>query len=124
MTNDFIVSYIIGNARITSYNVCYRKLLREQSIHQPFICSILSFFQIVNTGKDFCVITSYSIHYTKLYENRQYRQGLLQSHLFPWYQCVRKNALRSEDVRSSSLPVLCIFRAGRRYQKQSIDRVP
>ena len=42
--------------RITSYNVCYTKLLRYIRSEQPKLY------------KNIAVITSYSIHYTKLYE--------------------------------------------------------
>ena len=41
--------------RITSYNVCYTKLLRFAN-RQSLLHNL-------------CVITSYSIHYTKLYED-------------------------------------------------------
>ena len=45
------------NSRITSYNVCYTKLLRPHCwrCKEPIL---------------FSVITSYSIHYTKLYDSR------------------------------------------------------
>ena len=46
--------------RITSYNVCYTKLLRGLFDHVTRNCGIV----IDRIG----VITSYSIHYTKLYE--------------------------------------------------------
>ena len=52
--------------RITSYNVCYTKLLRLL-----FIAIILVPRLRENFGFKIskCVITSYSIHYTKLYES-------------------------------------------------------
>ena len=49
--------------RITSYNVCYTKLLR---VFNP-----IENKPVVVDNEEFiskCVITSYSIHYTKLYE--------------------------------------------------------
>ena len=64
--------------RITSYNVCYTKLLRdEQEIHKYEAGSVLKIpFQtkmnVGNKDADVLVITSYSIHYTKLYE-KQFR---------------------------------------------------
>ena len=62
--------------RITSYNVCYTKLLREgtyyflltirgaQDISVPAYSANISGFIILRS-----VITSYSIHYTKLYDS-------------------------------------------------------
>ena len=62
-------------ARITSYNVCYTKLLREAITPQsgPLSWSVpLWLLLLIDTGESAfegdCVITSYSIHYTKLYE--------------------------------------------------------
>ena len=46
-------------SRITSYNVCYTKLLRD--VIEAAVKRVLS---TLNGG----VITSYSIHYTKLYD--------------------------------------------------------
>ena len=68
--------------RITSYNVCYTKLLRTML---PFIANFLNSssmngllfclcrvkcfrFPVCGPGHQKFVITSYSIHYTKLYE--------------------------------------------------------
>ena len=48
--------------RITSYNVCYTKLLRGVAPDQHFLARGLSLLD---------VITSYSIHYTKLYDRRR-----------------------------------------------------
>ena len=48
--------------RITSYNVCYTKLLR-------FTPSIIPRTSPPSRLKTSIVITSYSIHYTKLYED-------------------------------------------------------
>ena len=57
--------------RITSYNVCYTKLLRSQPFTGDYLLSTNSGFGGVNAalilGRG-SVITSYSIHYTKLYE--------------------------------------------------------
>ena len=72
-------------ARITSYNVCYTKLLRSiTAACRPPCCSLqrLSLRQHITSLPKVCsvpifftafVITSYSIHYTKLYE--VYKQG-------------------------------------------------
>ena len=46
--------------RITSYNVCYTKLLRVGLVAGGYKDALLGF--------DRSVITSYSIHYTKLYD--------------------------------------------------------
>ena len=55
--NDLVYKGLWQKAlRITSYNVCYTKLLRLTESNHP------DFF-----GKNY-VITSYSIHYTKLYD--------------------------------------------------------
>ena len=63
--------------RITSYNVCYTKLLRVYVYEAPLRLwhwtNALSITALALTGwligSPF-VITSYSIHYTKLYEAR------------------------------------------------------
>ena len=74
--------------RITSYNVCYTKLLRNDHImDMTFLeagsgdpdkfCLLSQFFYVSGTNvshagtqaADKLVITSYSIHYTKLYEH-------------------------------------------------------
>ena len=53
--------------RITSYNVCYTKLLRR---NHPNSSSPSWVRKFPKAGyNDEFVITSYSIHYTKLYEN-------------------------------------------------------
>ena len=58
------VSYI----RITSYNVCYTKLLRSEIVFDLY-CGVGTIGMYVAKGaKKVYVITSYSIHYTKLYE--------------------------------------------------------
>ena len=63
--------------RITSYNVCYTKLLRNTFIEKNSEKKLLVTFYGINiedrlryliTTKYPNVITSYSIHYTKLYE--------------------------------------------------------
>ena len=66
--------------RITSYNVCYTKLLRGQrwanvdvelecgSGVVPFEYSMKNKVHSVQWAMGLDVITSYSIHYTKLYE--------------------------------------------------------
>ena len=78
--------------RITSYNVCYTKLLRPDP-RPVYLPSRIGFRKLVHahrlheTGlhllqhgaldrsqlfaEDLAVITSYSIHYTKLYEERR-----------------------------------------------------
>ena len=73
--------------RITSYNVCYTKLLREEgenkgkweleiiSREMPDMAKLTASFAVLSQAmgaeepKPELVITSYSIHYTKLYEN-------------------------------------------------------
>ena len=50
--------------RITSYNVCYTKLLRS---FKSFLI-VPTAFSKFEVNKKRLVITSYSIHYTKLYE--------------------------------------------------------
>ena len=78
---------MLGNFRITSYNVCYTKLLRQGDAHEcrrryqgyPMVkiesyrCHFMvrvcqAVDQIESKGFVPNVITSYSIHYTKLYE--------------------------------------------------------
>ena len=62
--NQKTVTY---SSRITSYNVCYTKLLRLgqiEKVEEPFIKA-----QIIVPTEYVGVITSYSIHYTKLYES-------------------------------------------------------
>ena len=61
--------------RITSYNVCYTKLLRATAIAKAdLIVTELAVFSIGENGLILeeidSVITSYSIHYTKLYDGR------------------------------------------------------
>ena len=59
-------SYINGKiVRITSYNVCYTKLLRDISILPTLATEPLLLPKLYAPHP---VITSYSIHYTKLYE--------------------------------------------------------
>ena len=54
-------------SRITSYNVCYTKLLR--SVTGGIKTAVnLGATNSVTVGVNTSVITSYSIHYTKLYE--------------------------------------------------------
>ena len=62
-----------GGIRITSYNVCYTKLLRSlvailDADKEGFLRSESAIMQVA--GRTARVITSYSIHYTKLYEPR------------------------------------------------------
>ena len=63
--------------RITSYNVCYTKLLRDYRFRMPASSGNPSRSRSYDPGllsvapagsADNLVITSYSIHYTKLYE--------------------------------------------------------
>ena len=63
-----------AGTRITSYNVCYTKLLRNQYTARwemtgpaPTGSSDQELLDEIKTGK-VGVITSYSIHYTKLYD--------------------------------------------------------
>ena len=69
--------YKVMESRITSYNVCYTKLLRNISQYHGFqVCDTLvkeTSLKLQNTFHHFvygflAVITSYSIHYTKLYD--------------------------------------------------------
>ena len=68
------VMFTADKLRITSYNVCYTKLLREMAsmlsaifmVMAVMVC-LMSIF-IIFTSFKVIVITSYSIHYTKLYE--------------------------------------------------------
>ena len=71
--------------RITSYNVCYTKLLRNSLVCRPckipFIltppswivirlwCPLSPFYPAYVSAEVLGVITSYSIHYTKLYDS-------------------------------------------------------
>ena len=78
-------------SRITSYNVCYTKLLRNIAVPPEFKSpelqksKVFPVFETIATtvepmipqsvldgitGKKEHVITSYSIHYTKLYDGR------------------------------------------------------
>ena len=74
--------------RITSYNVCYTKLLRlTQEV------KILNLSDISQEIADF-VITSYSIHYTKLYdENFSISAEPLHPHLFRAVGLVKQAAV-------------------------------
>ena len=58
-----------NTVRITSYNVCYTKLLRR-GYGRPGICS---------PSRN--VITSYSIHYTKLYDEKVDVRGTIRAAL-------------------------------------------
>ena len=53
--------------RITSYNVCYTKLLRGRHRGQV-MATPPSLSPDISPQRNRSVITSYSIHYTKLYE--------------------------------------------------------
>ena len=60
----------IDQIRITSYNVCYTKLLRKgigRAVAEKFAQNGADIAFTYNSNKE-SVITSYSIHYTKLYE--------------------------------------------------------
>ena len=56
---------VLEYLRITSYNVCYTKLLRDVLLRVSTMASDMETSAEVNA----IVITSYSIHYTKLYED-------------------------------------------------------
>ena len=78
---QYLIDVLGKRIRITSYNVCYTKLLRlkqymwsyrdEGAFHEKVINQILD--DLVGSCKP--VLTSYSIHYTKLYE-RNHLSGL------------------------------------------------
>ena len=66
------VATVEYDPRITSYNVCYTKLLRFAKHIQQFLIMFfwecqkeLFWFDCID---NYIVITSYSIHYTKLYD--------------------------------------------------------
>ena len=62
---------VAQHRRITSYNVCYTKLLRiaqECGFQSPSRFSLRFRQRFGMSPKALRVITSYSIHYTKLYE--------------------------------------------------------
>ena len=65
-------SMVLNNyARITSYNVCYTKLLRirvKMSMISRRICEMGCRLPVFKGMAVILVITSYSIHYTKLYD--------------------------------------------------------
>ena len=71
---DMMGSNIESLNRITSYNVCYTKLLRSRVrvlVTYDFRFSLPVWFGInipLASTSEMVVITSYSIHYTKLYE--------------------------------------------------------
>ena len=59
--------------RITSYNVCYTKLLRSMSTvvslsGGALVANLISVILLISETLRQTVITSYSIHYTKLYD--------------------------------------------------------
>ena len=88
-------AYIAETRRITSYNVCYTKLLRDGLIVDEArmrrnldMTHGLIVAEAVMMG---LVITSYSIHYTKLYE------GIIA----PWHR-PRSQCTRSAGRRPSS----------------------
>ena len=65
-----------GTSRITSYNVCYTKLLRLVArVDRDTGARVRGAL----VDPQAFVITSYSIHYTKLYERRQ-QQAVLTEH--------------------------------------------
>ena len=66
---EFNMVTLTAVIRITSYNVCYTKLLRAPRVPRPRSCSTRSWSSSSRRGRPTSsVITSYSIHYTKLYE--------------------------------------------------------
>ena len=72
--DDFML--LVGqNGRITSYNVCYTKLLRIVQVLGTKGCGQIKVFVILGHAHKIAkaVITSYSIHYTKLYESKVYQ---------------------------------------------------
>ena len=54
--------------RITSYNVCYTKLLRNSTVVGVLHDFLPESYFFINSNAFYYVITSYSIHYTKLYD--------------------------------------------------------
>ena len=74
-TDDQILKLILEHFqnRITSYNVCYTKLLRDLYLESPSKAILAlneAIYEALNNKAILIedVITSYSIHYTKLYE--------------------------------------------------------
>ena len=67
LSYETIDSEAILNRRITSYNVCYTKLLRNRPKSIRKNKSRYSYYAL----RYHCVITSYSIHYTKLYDGSE-----------------------------------------------------
>ena len=77
-----MAAMLLIEVRITSYNVCYTKLLRfldeisELPLHlQSKLLGVIQDREFYRVGgrKVVSVITSYSIHYTKLYEKKAVR---------------------------------------------------
>ena len=71
MAEIFIFSKNDAAFRITSYNVCYTKLLRPDSPgFRGAVAAPISepHKGLPKSSGDETVITSYSIHYTKLYD--------------------------------------------------------
>ena len=56
--------------RITSYNVCYTKLLRKMRLVADMVrgMEVNRALDVLKFSSKEAVITSYSIHYTKLYD--------------------------------------------------------
>ena len=94
----YVAEYCVGEIpytyltfnRITSYNVCYTKLLRDVEFNRELLVQLLEDEYELVTAADgaegltmvekerpdliLIVITSYSIHYTKLYDDDLYRR--------------------------------------------------
>ena len=69
--SEKILGEFLASHRITSYNVCYTKLLRDGSFYWVYA------HVRVALNPDGSVITSYSIHYTKLYEHATTHAGII-----------------------------------------------
>ena len=77
----------VKNIRITSYNVCYTKLLRVLDAaklfsHQSYLPEASPWQFEPWQLQCVYVITSYSIHYTKLYENMSGKPRFLMLRIF------------------------------------------
>ena len=68
LANVEIPAIYAGMARITSYNVCYTKLLRSARCCASVLDPICMHPPCAVGRWGLFVITSYSIHYTKLYD--------------------------------------------------------
>ena len=73
--DEMSLKVAVGEAdRITSYNVCYTKLLRSCISESESSSSAIRSSRLAESSDSSlsAVITSYSIHYTKLYDALRY----------------------------------------------------